>query len=578
MPDSASEKSADIAAAVPSLPPPQEPTTTASQSSSWSSTSNGGDGNAPSVVIKSPESVVRDEDDPEGMSRLERIATTGFGARPDCFKNTLQEVAFVMQATVATASSAFLSGTALIITVPVSLDLGMTQGEISWISASTSLVAGAFQLGLGQLADLLGRKAMFITGMAGFSLFSLLVAFAQNPFWMLIVCGVLGIPAAMVVPPAIGILGAAYATPSKRKNAAFSSFSAGNPLGFVFGTILCGIAAQLFSWRAAFVLLAIIWAVFTVIAFWAVPNVETYDRAPFRQRLGALKQFDYVGTILTVFGTGLFTAGLTLGPQDGWGKAQVIALLLVGVALLVVFVFWERVFPTPLMPPHIWKDRNFSLIIVVVVLGNMSFQATGFWVAFFMQQVQKLRTLDVAVRLLPMAIAGLLWNVLAGQILHRVNNTLIMILGAASYVGAALLFSFMRADSNYWAFIFPALVLNVAGADLQFNVANMYVLQSLPAHQQSLAGGLFNVFIRLSNTAVLGISTAVFSSIESTPAGMQDPMLKYTRTFQTTIALAAAGLILAPFIKVGTQGNAPKPEVKVNDPVEVLSQQTEKEI
>ncbi|TGJ82330.1 hypothetical protein E0Z10_g6426 [Xylaria hypoxylon] len=483
-----------------------------------------------------------DDDKEPGMTQLERI-TTSFGDRPECFKNTLQEVAFVMQATVATASSAFLAGTALIITVPV-------------------LVAGAFQLPLGQLADLLGRKAMFITGMGGFSLFSLVVAFAQNPYWILIVCGVLGIPAAMVVPPAIGILGAAYATPSKRKNAAFSSFSAGNPLGFVFGTILCGIATQLFNWRAAFILLSIIWAVFTVSAFWAVPNVETFDRAPLRQRLGALKQFDYVGTVLTILGTGMFAAGLTLGPQDGWSRAHVIALIVVGVLLLVIFVFWERVFPTPLMPPHIWKDRNFSLIIIVVLFGNMSFQATGFWIAFFMQQVQKLSTLNVAVRLLPMAIAGLLWNILAARILHRVNNTFLMVFGAVSYLAAALLFSFMSADSNYWAFIFPALVLNVAGADLQFNVANMYVLQSLPSHQQSLAGGIFNVVIRLSNTVVLGISTAVFSSVELTPAGIADPMLKYTRTFQTTVALAAAGLAISPFIKLGTQGNAPKVEVQ----------------
>ncbi|KAI0971492.1 MFS general substrate transporter [Xylaria arbuscula] len=501
-------------------------------------------------------------DDTElAMSPLERI-TTSFGARPACFKNTLQEVAFVTQATVATASSAFLAGTALIITVPVSLDLNLTQGEISWISASTSLVAGAFQLALGQLADLLGRKAMFITGMAGFSLFSLLVAFAQNPFWLLIVCGVLGIPAAMVVPPAIGILGAAYAVPSKRKNAAFSSFSAGNPLGFVFGTILCGVATQLFNWRAAFILLSIIWAVFTVFAFWAVPNVETFERAPLKQRLGALRHFDYVGTVLTILGTGMFAAGLTLGPQDGWSRAHVIALIVVGIVLLAIFVFWETIFPTPLMPPHIWKDRNFSLIIVVVLLGNMSFQATGFWISFFMQQVQKLSTLDVAVHLLPMAIAGILWNILAGRILHKVNNTFLMVFGAVSYLGAALLFSFMKADSNYWAFVFPALVLNVAGADLQFNVANMYVLQSLPSHQQSLAGGIFNVVIRLSNTVVLGISTAVYSSIESTPAGLADPMLKYTRTFQTTVGLAAAGVALSPFIRLGTQGNAPKMEAR----------------
>lgn len=152
---------------------------------------------------------------------------------------------------------------------------------------------------------------MFITGMGTFSAFVLLVAFSQNPFWMLIVCGILGACSAMVVPPAIGILGAAYTVPSKRKNMAFSAFSAGNPLGFVFGIILCGIATQLSSWRAAFIMLCIIWAIFTVHAIWAVPNVENFDRAPLRERLGTLKHFDYVGTILTIFGTGMFTAGLT---------------------------------------------------------------------------------------------------------------------------------------------------------------------------------------------------------------------------------------------------------------------------
>ncbi|KAI0840783.1 MFS general substrate transporter [Hypoxylon sp. FL0890] len=494
-----------------------------------------------------------------GMSRIERIKTR-FGDRPECFKNTFQEVSFVFQATVATATTSFLTGVALIITVPVSQDLGMTQGEIAWISASVSLVAGALQLALGQLADLLGRKLMYIAGMGSFSAFVLLVAFSQNPFWMLIVCGILGACSAMVVPPAIGILGAAYTTPSKRKNMAFSAFSAGNPLGFVFGTILCGITTQLSSWRAAFIALCIIWAVFTVHAIWAVPNVENFDRAPLRQRLSTLKQFDYVGTILTIFGTGMFTAGLTLGPEDGWASAHVIALLIVGIALLVIFVFWERIFPTPLMPPHVWKDRNFSLIIAVVLLGTMGFTSSAFWTAFFLQEIKQYSTLMVAVHLLPMAIAGLLWNIVAGRILHRVNNTAIMVFGAVCYLAASLLFSFMKPESNYWAFMFPALILNVAGADFQFNVANMYVMQSLPKHQQSLAGGIFNVVIRLSNAAVMGISTAVYSSVELTAEGMADPMLKFTRTFQVSVAFAAASVLFAPFIRLGTQGNHPKEE------------------
>lgn len=78
-------------------------------------------------------------DEEHGMSTLERIKSK-FGDRPECFKNTFQEISFIFQATIATATTSFLSGVALVITVPVSRDLGMTQGEIAWISAATSYV------------------------------------------------------------------------------------------------------------------------------------------------------------------------------------------------------------------------------------------------------------------------------------------------------------------------------------------------------------------------------------------------------------------------------------------------------
>lgn len=138
---------------------------------------------------KTEESEDVEEQQQQG-SPLSRIKTS-FGARPACFRNTFQEVSFVFQATVATATTSFLTGVGMIVTASIGRDLGMTQGEISWITASTSLVAGAFQLALGQLADLLGRKAMFVLGMGSFSAFVLVLAFAQNPFWMVILSGVL---------------------------------------------------------------------------------------------------------------------------------------------------------------------------------------------------------------------------------------------------------------------------------------------------------------------------------------------------------------------------------------------------
>lgn len=103
----------------------------------------------------------------------------------------------------------------------------------------------------------------------------------------------------------------------------------------------------------------------------------------------------------------------------------------------------------------------------------MSFQASSFYLAFFMQEIRGYDPLSVAVHLLPQAIAGLLWNVLIGYTLHRVNNTLIIAVGSLSYLAANILLSLMRADSSYWAFMFPALILNVVGADFQTNVSNV---------------------------------------------------------------------------------------------------------
>ncbi|KAH8884833.1 hypothetical protein GQ53DRAFT_661204 [Thozetella sp. PMI_491] len=504
-----------------------------------------------------------------GAAAVEAAKTRSrLGARPACFSNTPQEVAFVAQATIATATSSFFQGASAIITASIGRELGMSQGEITWITASTALTAGAFQLGLGQLADLLGRKMTFIVGMGSFAAFVLLVAFAQNPFWMDIVCGLVGISSAMVVPPAIGIMGAAYEQPSKRKNLAFSAFSAGNPLGFVFGSILSGVAAKLFNWRAAYILLAIIWAVLTVVAFWTIPKVETFEAGePFGSRLKRfLKNFDSIGTILTIFGCGLLTAAVTLGPDNGWTTPHVLVMLILGLVLLIAFVFWERVYAHPLMPPHIWKDRTFTFIILATLPGFMGFISVQFWLSLLMQELQGLSPLEVAVHLLPQAIAGLIWNVVAGNTLHRINNTLLLALASVSYIVSNVLFSLMRPDSLYWAFIFPALILNVVGADFSFNVANMYVMQSLPSHQQALAGGIFNTLFRLGSAIALGISTAVFSSVAATDAGRADPMLPYTRAFQVSIGLSCSALLFLPFIKLGTQGHTTH---EANPPVDL---------
>ncbi|KFA55543.1 hypothetical protein S40293_02028 [Stachybotrys chartarum IBT 40293] len=485
-----------------------------------------------------------------------------FGERPSCFRNSLQEVSFVFIATVAMATNTFLTGSTVVITAAVGADLNMSQSQISWIAAAATLTAGAFQLALGQLSDLLGRKIMLLSGFGAFSAGCLIVAFAQNAYWVNILCGVLGLASAMVVPPAIGILGAAYAVPSRRKNIAFACFSSGNPLGFALGSITSGVATRIFDWRAGFILLAIIWAVLCVLSYWVVPSVEAYDPAStLSSRLGILvRAFDLVGMLTTVLGVGLLTTALTLGPADGWRSAHVIAMMIIGFLLLVAFVYWESYWPHPLMPLHVWKDRTFSLLIVIAVLGVMAFMSSNFWLSLLLQEVRHMDALEVAVQLLPQVIAGILWNVVAASTLHRIPNSILMAVGALAYVVGSVLLAVQDAHSSYWAFAFPSLVITVIGADFHFNVANMYVMQALPSHQQSLAGGIYNMLLRLGTTLSIGISTAVYSSVDETQGESDDDFMPFRSAFYVSVGFATVSCLFLPLLRLGTQGNAVRPD------------------
>lgn len=140
---------------------------------------------------------------------------------------------------------------------------------------------------------------------------------------------------------------------------------AGNPLGFIFGAVIAGIATQFASWRTTYWVLAVIYAIVTGISFFCVPGDDT-QKVPLT--LSALKTFDFVGTLLTVAGVGLFSAALGLGSDlpQGYATPYVIVFLILGVVLIAGFVWWECRIDFPLIPMHIWKDRNFSLLVIIL--------------------------------------------------------------------------------------------------------------------------------------------------------------------------------------------------------------------
>ncbi|KIV95175.1 hypothetical protein PV10_02856 [Exophiala mesophila] len=489
-----------------------------------------------------------------GGASLVPIESDPYGSRPAVFSSLAQECLFVLTTTLAVGQSSIFSGAILCMTSFIGRDLNMTAAEVTWISAAQTLAAGTFLLFFGRVADLFGRRLLFLVSIGFFSICLLVVGFATNAIYMDVFCGLLGLSSAASVPPAIGKLGAVYDKPSRRKNRAFACFSAGNPVGFVFGAFIAGVTMQVSTWRAVFWVMSVIYGFFFFAAWWTTPmDVE--------QSLGGLNmdtfvKFDLLGAFLAVVGVAMFTAALTLGGESGWGASYVIAMLVVGVVLTGGFVYWQSVFRYPLMPLMVWRDRNFSLVVIVLCLGFYGFSGNLFWLTLSWQRIDSLSPLMNAVRLLPAGIGGIVVNFLAAVIMHRISNKIIMIAGAVSAVIACALFSATSTEISYWALTFPALLFSVLSADLEFTVTNMYVMSFLPSEQQSVAGGLFNTVIRLAATIGIGIQTSIFNSAGGASEG--EGALKY-RAYQATFWVSLVGAVVAmgfvPFITIGRQGS-----------------------
>lgn len=184
----------------------------------------------------------------------------------------------------------------------------------------------------------------------------------------------------------------------------------------------------------------------------------------------------------------------------------------------------------------------------------MSFYSQLFWVSLFMQDLEGLQPFDVAVRLLPQALVGLLFSPLVGLIMHRIPGTVLLAVASFALVVSNVLLVFLRQGSNYLIWIFPSVMLSTIGMDWIMNVGSLYILSSLPLKQHSIGASLLQTTSRLAVPLGMGITTAIWSSYDGGRLAAY-PELAYTNTFIATTAFAGISLSLVPFIRIGRQGH-----------------------
>jgi EmrB/QacA subfamily drug resistance transporter len=377
--------------------------------------------------------------------------------------------------------------------------LHFSNANREWVITAYVLAFGSLLPLGGRLADLLGRKKMFLIGLVGFAVFSALAGAAPDTAVLLIARTLQGVFAAVLAPTAVSMIAVTFTDPEER-NKAFAIFGAGSGSAGALGLLLGGVLTGYVNWRwTMFVNLA-----FAVVAIVGALALMTNSADPRRPRL------DIPGTILVSGGLFLLVFGAAKAETDGWGASITVASFVVGLVLLAGFVLVERKASYALVPLRVLTNRNRGASYLALVLSNAALFAVFLFQTYYFQEILGYSPVKTGLLFLPVPFSiGVAATITQSKLLPHLSTRSIMAGGfALSAIGAAL-FSQIGVQGDYVAWVLPGLILMGAGFGPAFVVA--IAMGSVPEDPEDAgtAGSMNNVSQQIG--AALGI--AVISTI-----------------------------------------------------------------
>jgi MFS family permease len=450
--------------------------------------------------------------DPEKAhgTAMERMVTTG-SQMP---MSKARAIALVVTLTGAAFLNTMSNQAVVIILPTIGRDLDIPAARQQWIVSAYSLTFGCFLLLWGRIADVVGKKKVFIWGSTWVCLTTLVCPFVPDEIGFDVFRGLQGLGAAANVPTAIGILGVTF-PPGKAKNYAFATYSSGAPLGSVIGNILGGVVGEYASWRWVLWILTILAAMITVAGHFVVPQPKQRT-----QPMDLKNSVDWAGGATVTVAILVLLFALTEGNVVGWATPWIPVLIVISLLLLAAFVVWQmylekKTTRRPLMKISMFKDHKISAAMFAMMTFFGAFSNYLIFATYFYQEFEGRSTIQTTLRFLPTGVVGIIAIFVVSQILSRVKVYYILMWGMLCCAVACLLFAVpIPVGTTYWAFGFPAMCLSVLGADTIFPSLLLFIAQSLPKEDQALGGATINCVGQVGRAIGLAICTAIQVAVQ----------------------------------------------------------------
>src|SRR5262245_27030575 len=378
-------------------------------------------------------------------------------------------------------------------------ELHFSESNLQWVVTAYGLTFGGFLLLGGRAADLLGRRRIFMLGLGVFTAASLACALATTDTFLIVMRGVQGVGAAIVLPAALSIVMNMFPEGAER-NKALGAWGGIAASGATVGLIAGGLLTRYIGWPYIFYLNVPIGA----LALLAAPRIVPESRLETSRR-----RYDPFGGLTVTAGLLLLVYALADAPKDGWSNARTISLLAAAGALLLVFLVVDTRVEAPLLPTRIFRLRTVARANAVGLLLGGSFFGFIFIGTLYMQQVLGYSAIETGLAWLAASVTSVALAGLSQALVTRISAKYVMAGGMGLIGGGILWATAVPVQGHFWADLAGPFFVAGAGTAFAFIPVSIAALAGVAEPEAGLASGLLNTSQQIGGAIGVAIASTV---------------------------------------------------------------------